>query len=157
MIQKTFRAYEGRKIYRQRLKVLHFLVSANNHRVYTRMIKVSIHDCLSLFHTYVGAFGGNEKKLLLHYGREGTLEQAQYIVLCISFPPSLPLYTLPSFLLSVASLPPTLHSISDLIWLCVHRSKVHGGATTFGSIYLTTMPRRDTWKACSKRTALSGT
>ena len=31
VIQKTFRAYEGRKIYRQRLKVLHFLVSANNH------------------------------------------------------------------------------------------------------------------------------
>ena len=34
---------------------------------------------------------------------------------------------------------------------------MHGEATTFGSMYLTTIPRRDTWRGCSKRTPLSGT
>ena len=112
----------------------------------------------------VGAFGGNEEESLLHHGREGMLEQAQGTVLRIFFfslPLSLPLSlsTLPSFLLPVASLPSlsTLHSKTDMMWWCVYRSRVHGEATTFGSMYLTTIPRRDTWRACSKRTALSAT
>ena len=106
---------------------------------------------------------------------EGRLEQAQGTVLRIFlFSLPLSLSSLPPLLLPVTSLPspsqhfllhpllcclslPTLHSITDMIWWCVYRSRVHGEATTFGSMYLTTTPRRDTWRACSKRTALSGT
>ena len=74
VIQKTFRAYEGRKIYRQRLKVLHFLVSGNNTRVYAG---VDFQFVCYLVSPSVGTFGGNEEELLLHHGREGRLEQAQ--------------------------------------------------------------------------------
>ena len=125
----------------------------------------------------VGAFGGNEEESLLHHGREGMLEQAQGTVLRIFlFSLPLSLSNLPSLLLPVTYLPPPSPNPSfspppcclsplsqhctqktDMMWWCVYRSRVHGEATTFGSMYLTTTPRRDTWRAYSKRTALSGT
>ena len=84
---------------------------------------------------------------------------SQHFLLPVAYLPPLspnPSSSPPPCCLSPLSLP-TLHSITDMIWLCVYRSRVHGEATTFGSMYLTTIPRRDTWRACSKRTALSGT